>query len=263
MRLETYITLLLTCVVSIPAWANGNDILVEMPNTQPAHWSLSEVPTIGSFLARLDVERDVVVAMYRPSYEAVQYVEKNTCRKRVEALSPVRYRMRDVFTRDRSMTKQALLDLVESMSVTGRVLDYAPFDPLRFGAEPEMNRRLREGDLMVVLAPPQTIWIWDVGRGWHERPHAPAKSVLDYGREVLRNRDTRGDFAYWIGPRGEFDLLGVAPYNRSSRVIPPGSILFFPPPGFGRSEQPAYQCIGQFMRYQDTRGLTTTSRWSR
>ena len=238
-------------------------VIVQFPKTMTSvKWSLTEIPTIQSLMKRLDRPRDAVVHMYRPSYQQIQSEEISMCREAVRRLPQVRYRVRDGVA-DVEATKNALTELSEQLLPTGRVIDFAPIDPLQFHSNPELDRKLRDGDRFLVIEQHSFVWTWDATHGFRQRAHAPLRSATDYGIDAISSGAARGDWVYWIGPHGELSRLGVASYNRAARPIPPGSILFYPPPGFGRSNQPAFQCIASALRYQNLADFETQGWWFR
>jgi hypothetical protein len=89
-----------------------------------------------------------------------------------------------------------------------------------------------------------------VGNGFLKRPHAPTATAYKYGADFIQKGFSRGDAAYVIDPHGQISLVGIARFNRSMRSLLPGSLIFYPPPGFGRSEQSTFQCIARAFSFQ-------------
>lgn len=226
--------------------------------------SMSDSLTLGSLFSSWEIARTDRVRWYRQSHRKTQAKLVEMCTAQVEQLTPVRYRLRDLALRDPSIVKQTLIELVNSFEVTGRVLEYGQLDPVRIRNLPKLQRRLRAGDrLEISTHRTAVVWTWDAVTGYQTRPHAPTNTAYAYGADIVAKGRSRGDFAYVIDPHGQVSRVGIARYNRSTTAVAPGSLVFYPPPGFGRSEQSAFQCIAKALAFQAYWDVPTKPWWSR
>ena len=213
----------------------------------------TDIAYLGDVMATWAVKRTDQVRWYRSAQVAAQTAHVQSCREQARGLTTVQYRLKDLVTRDVADAHRALMRLVESFEPTGRVLAYGPLDPARIRVDQTLNRRLRPTDRIEILTDPfNRVWTWDVGAGYQARPHAPTNTAYHYGADRIDQGFARGDFAYVIDPHGQVSKVGIARYNRSNRAIAPGSMVFFPPSGFGRSDQSLFVCIANafaFHRY--------------
>ena len=207
--------------------------------------------TVQDVMALRSVERTDWVRWYRVDQTEPQKQLLADCRAQLGELKSVHYRLKDWVSLDRQLFRQNLVALVDSFKATGRVVHYGALDPLRLGVHPSLDRRLRAGDEFEIIGQPQAVvWTWDAVNGFLKRPHAPANTAYKYGADIIEQGFSRGDAAYVVDPHGQIVLAGIARFNRSKQAVAPSSLIFYPPPGFGRSEQSAFQCIARAFSFQ-------------
>lgn len=198
----------------------------------------------------------------RSSHRAYQERQREQCRLHVTQLTPGLL-PRDLLVKEKSLVKQRLEALVIELRATGRVLEYGSLDPVDLEAADFFNRKIRNGDQFILDQRLELVWTWDYRSGWRERAHRPTNAAKDYALEALSSESARGDWAYQISPSGEITRVGLARFNESTDAVPTGSMLFFPPPGFGRGNQPAYECIASLIALQHPSSLNALQWWTR
>lgn len=202
------------------------------------------------------------LAWIRSSHISSQAAQYEQCLEKVEALTWSVY-PRDLVVSERQSVKESIRELLLESQPTGRILEYGSLDPSDLDANEFLNRRIREGDQFILDLRLELIWTWDYLMGWREQPHRPTNTAYSYALESIASGAARGDWAYQISPSGKLTLVGLAGFNRSSDPVPNGSILFFPPPGLGRGNQPAYECIASMLAVQVPSFLDAQKWWSR
>lgn len=193
------------------------------------------------------------------SHQAMQHQQ---CLEKVETLTRSLY-PRDLLASERQSVKEAIRELLAESQPTGRILEYGSLDPADLDANDFLNRRIRGGDQFILDLRLELIWTWDYLMGWRAQPHRPTNTAHSYALESIASGAARGDWAYQVSPSGKVTLVGLAGFNRSSDPVPNGSILFFPPPGLGRGNQPAYECIASMLAVQVPTFLDARKWWSR
>lgn len=198
----------------------------------------------------------------RVSHQAVQARQREQCRTLVDRLG-ISVLPRDLFATKRAVIKNSLQRFVAEMRPTGRVLEYGSLDPIDLDASDFLNRKIRDGDQFFLDRRLELVWTWDYLAGWRERAHRPTNAAKAYGLEALNANAARGDWAYQISPSGKITLVGLARFNESTDAVPTGSVLFFPPPGFGRGNQAAYECLASLIATQIPSQFNARKWWMR
>jgi len=198
----------------------------------------------------------------RPTNRAHQAAIRESCIAQLSELSrsflPI-----DVVTVNADTFREQLIILMTRTQVTGRVLEYGSIDPFDVERADFFDRRLRDGDVFILENREAIVITWDAANGFRERPHRPVSSARDYGLHEMQSGSIRGDWAYVIAPSGRISQHGLGRHNRSTVPVANGSLIFFPPPGFGRSDQPAYACIANLLATQVPSQLGATQWWQR
>jgi hypothetical protein len=198
----------------------------------------------------------------RSSHLSSQVAPYEQCLEKAEALTWSLY-PRDLLVSERQSVKESIRALLLKSQPTGRILEYGSLDPGDLDANDFLDRRIRGGDQFILDLRLELIWTWDYLMGWREQPHRPTNTAHSYALESIASGAARGDWAYQVSPSGKVTLVGLAGFNRSSDPVPNGSILFFPPPGLGRGNQPAYECIASMLAVQVPTFLDARKWWSR
>ena len=215
--------------------------------------------SLNTFVNALGRHRDGRLDWFRASRIIDQEAELLACREQVTNMRISRFSPADWVDTDHADSLTKLLELLDSLRATGRLTEYGRLDALRLRADGFVNRRLRDGDIIQLRTDElHEVFVWNVQDGFLAKPHAPSKFAYAYVGYSLADGVVRGDYAYSISPDGDVTLLGIATHNQSNLVIEPGTLLFLPPPGFGRSEQKAFSCIAQVLSYQDMNAFDIT-----
>jgi len=224
---------------------------------------VDQAPTsLVAFANSLGRHSDGRLEWYRASRETDQENELSACREAVGEMPVSHLNPADWVGDDHVNHRKKLIELMDSLQATGRVTEYGRIDTLRLKTDGFVDRRLRDGDTIRIRTDElREIFVWNVRDGFVAKPHAPNKFAYRYAGSTLTDRVIRGDYTYAISPAGAVQLLGIATHNQSNQVIEPGTLLFFPPPGFGRSEQDVFGCIAQALSYQDISMFEPTRQW--
>jgi len=218
--------------------------------------------SLGMFADQLGRHRDTRLDWFRASRISEQEDELSACGHLVESMTATGLRPADWVKANHEDFRKKLLDLLDSLAATGRVTEFGRLDAIRLKTEGIVDRRLRDGDrIQVINQDVNEVFVWNVRDGFLAKPHAPNKMAYAYIGDAFREGVIRGDYVYAISPGGTIRLIGVATHNESNEVIAPGTLLFMPPPGFGRSEQKAFRCVAQVLSYQDINEFERRRAW--
>lgn len=235
--------------VVVKGWPDGSDTA----------FPIEKMRTISDLLAKIDLPRDRLLIMFREAHVDVQEKALDECVAVVEKkLVEERHWLFHSAARVEALV--AIKKLLSQARATGKILDYMPLDQLRFAAESNVNRKLRGNDQFIVSERMDTIWVWTAHQQLLELPHSPGKSAAEYIYGLHAHVSDRRGIAYWIGPRGDSLVLGYASHNKSSKNIPPGSLLFVPPSVLGPKDQSVVGCTAEILRFQNIHDMIQTNR---
>jgi hypothetical protein len=210
------------------------------------------VDTIGSLSARYARDPSSLVYWYRKSRVDIQSSQISDCAEKVSQLT------RSINPSDIGLVRPAseyadkMISLVDSMQPTGRYAIGYRLNAVDLAATPIMaSRKLRDHDHVDVISDyKHVVWAVNLVDGVTLVPHGPLKRVKDYALSAVQAGHARGDFAYVIYPHGEVVRVGIAAHNESDTYPSPWSIMFFPPPGFGPTDQEAFECVSELFAFQ-------------
>lgn len=250
-------------IAACAAGLSHADLVTLVMENRITELKLDKTPTsLVDFADSLGRYRDGRLDWFRVSRKIEQEAQLLACREQVSDMRIARLSPADWIGNDHLSHRTKLIELIDSLEATGRVTEYGRLDAMRLKTDDSLNRRLRHGDMIRVRTDElREIFVWNVRDGFVAKPYASNKFAYRYAGYTLADRVVRGDYAYSISPDGEVRLLGIGTHNQSNRVLEPGTLLFFPPPGFGRSEQTVFGCIAKVLSYQNIDRFKSTRQW--
>ncbi len=127
----------------------------------------------------------------------------------------------------RTKLAQRLKALIEQMPVTGR--GSISLDPVLLELEPQHNRPLSPGDLIVYPDRPSSVRILGATQTDCILPFEGLRTATGYLHDCPRHPEADPDWLWIIQPDGTFQRLGIGPWNEEpAQALAPGATLLVP-----------------------------------